>query len=142
MTISASGSFQKGVETLREKMKRALAAIRKQLVLSKLPVKIANKIFESFLIPILTYGSEVWGAYEQNYYDSWDRTSAEKGHLYFCKSYLGVNRKATNIACRTEMGRFPLKVDIDIHILNNWISINLRWPTSAIRKFKYSSTKK
>ena len=31
MTISAPvhGSFQKGVETLREKMKRALAAIRK-----------------------------------------------------------------------------------------------------------------
>ena len=54
MTISASGSFQKEVETLREKMKRALAAIRKQLVLSKHPVKIANKISESFLLPILT----------------------------------------------------------------------------------------
>ena len=68
MTISASGSFQKGVETLREKMKKALAAIRKQLGLSKLPVKIAIKIFESFLLPILTYGSEVWGAYEKNDY--------------------------------------------------------------------------
>ena len=47
--------------------------------------------------------------------DSWDRTSVEKGHLYFCKSYLGVNRNATNIACRTEMGHFPLKFNIDIH---------------------------
>ena len=82
MTISASGSFQKAVETLREKMKRALAAVRKQLVLSKLPVNIANKIFESFLPPILTYGSEVWGAYEKNDYDSWDRTSVEKGSTF------------------------------------------------------------
>ena len=35
----------------------------------------------------------------------------EKAHLQFCNIYLGVNKKASNIACRAEMGRFPAKLD-------------------------------
>ena len=34
-------------------------------------------------------------------------------HLHFCKYYLGVNSKASNAACRAELGRFPLKIFID-----------------------------
>ena len=37
----------------------------------------------------------------------------EKAHLQFCKRYLEVNNKASNIACRTELGRFPLNITIN-----------------------------
>ena len=35
----------------------------------------------------------------------------EKLHLKFCKSTLGVNSKATNLAVYSELGRYPLLVD-------------------------------
>ena len=37
---------------------------------------------------------------------------------------MGVNRKASNIGCRSETGRFPLKINIDTYIINNWIRLN------------------
>ena len=60
ITISASGNFRSGVELLSEKARRALAAIRKKFILPKLPIDIANKLFQSFILPILTYNAEIW----------------------------------------------------------------------------------
>ena len=54
--------------------------------------------------PILTYNSEVWRAYKKSY-------------LQFRKSYLEVSNKAINVACRTELGRFPLLIAINQRIM-------------------------
>ena len=37
------------------------------------------------------------------------KTEAEKIHLNFCKTILGVIGRATNIAVMGELGRLPLK---------------------------------
>ena len=58
---SASGDLKTGIEVLSSKARNALAALRKNITLEKLPVHIANQLFESFCVPGLTYGSEVWG---------------------------------------------------------------------------------
>ena len=50
-----------------------------------------------------------------------------------CNYYLGVNSKASNIACRAELARFPLKILIDklsLKYLNHLLSL----PDSAITK--------
>ena len=60
----------------------------------------------------------------KNNFDSWDSSPVEKEHLHFYKSYLGVNRKASNIVCRSETGSFPLKLNIDTQVINNWIRLN------------------
>ena len=39
-------------------------------------------------------------------------------YLQFCKRYLEVHNKASNIACRAELGKFPLIIDINKKILN------------------------
>ena len=38
-------------------------------------------------------------------------------HLNFCKHILGVNRSTTNLPCRSEFGRRPIKLVIDLKIL-------------------------
>ena len=43
-----------------------------------------------------------------------DGFQIEKTHLQFCKSYLEVNNKASNIACRTKLGCFPLNIILSI----------------------------
>ena len=68
--------------------------------------------------PILTYNSEVWGAFVKSDFKSWDNSGIEKTHLHFCKRYLEVRNKSSNVACRSELGRFPLIIDINNKILN------------------------
>ena len=118
--ISGSGDFIKATEVLSSKTKNALAALRKKLALVKLPPDIANRLFTSFY----TYGSGVWGTSLKDDFDYWDKSSIEKVHLQFCKIYLGVNKKASNIACRAEVGRFPAKIDTDTNILKYWMYID------------------
>ena len=77
---------------------------KKKFNLSRLSLEIANKIFDAIILPILQYTAEVWGVYEKNEFEYWDKTPTEKAHLRFCKAFLGVNRKASNLACRAEMG--------------------------------------
>ena len=65
------------------------------------------KIFDGIVSPIFLYNSEVWEGFSK-----WDKTLIERSHLKFCKTYLGANKKASNIASRGELGKFPLVVAI------------------------------
>ena len=66
------------------------------------------KIFETMISPILTYNSEVWDLFIKSDFEYWNTPPIEESHLYFCKRYLQVNNKASNIACRAELGQYPL----------------------------------
>ena len=80
--------------------------------------KTATKIFDSIISPILLYNSEVSGVYKKNDFNKLDNSEAGKVHLKFCKIYLGVNRKANNIACRSELGKYPLLIAIKKNIID------------------------
>ena len=58
------------------------------------------------------------GAYQKQDFKTWDSSPIEKTHLHFCKRYLEVSNKASNAACRGELGRFPLIFGINENILN------------------------
>ena len=82
--------------------------------------------------PILLYNSEVWGAYANNDFTKWDKTEIEKKHLKFCKLYLGVNRKTSNIASRGVLGWLPVIISIFKKTLNYQQHIPI--PDSSIVK--------
>ena len=69
---------------------------------SKLKPSLANKIFDTMISPILTYNSEVWGSFVKSDFKSWDNSGIEKTHLHFCKRYLEVHNKSSNVANRSE----------------------------------------
>ena len=116
--ISSTGNFSLALDKLKEKALHALFSLRKHTNFSKLPPDLANKIFDAMISPILTYNSEVWGAYAKSDLKSWDSSQIEKTHLQFCKRYLEVSNKASNVACRAELGRFPLIIAINQKIMN------------------------
>ena len=62
---------------------------------------------------ILAYNSEVWSAYVKSDFKSWEGSGIEK-----TQRYLEVHNKSSNVACRAELGRFPLIIDINKKILN------------------------
>jgi hypothetical protein len=60
-----------------------------------------------------------------------DSSIVEKFHMIFIKEILGVHCKASNVACRAELGRLPLRAKIsfpcfvseDIHINTTAVKI-------------------
>ena len=55
-------------------------------------------------------------------------------HLQFCKRYLEVNNKASNIACRAELGRFPLNITINKKISQIHLYIQSKDEESFVKK--------
>ena len=106
-----------------EKTRRSIFATRLYLDFSKLPIHLANKIFDSLFLPILAYGSGVWGAYDKDDFSSWEKDIIEKTQVFFCKQFLGVNKRCPNAACRNELGRLPFKGLIETNVIKFWLHL-------------------
>ena len=75
VNFSSNGSLIRHKEKLQEKTRRSIFAFRRYLYPSKLSVNVCNKLINALFLPILTYSSEVWGAYDKNENTTWG-----KGH--------------------------------------------------------------
>ena len=64
------------------------------------------------------YNSEVWGTFVKSDFNSWDNSPIKKALLQFCKRYLEVHNKASNMASRTELGKYSMIIDIIKKVLN------------------------
>ena len=116
--ISSSGNFTVTLDHLKEKALHALFSLRRHTDFCKLKPSLACKIFDTMISPILTYNSEILGVYRKHEFKAWDSSQIERSHLQCCKRYLEVGNKASNIACKAELGRFPLNIAISQRILN------------------------
>ena len=96
----------------KSKATRALFAVNSRYKSRKLPVHIAPKL-DSLIVPILLYGCEILGPYEDHNSMTWDKKSIEKIHTQFLKRLLGVNVSTTNVMIRSETRRYPLKLKVD-----------------------------
>ena len=110
--ISSSGNFSLSREHLKEKVLHALFSLRRRTNLIKLKTSLACKIFDTMISPIPTYKSEIWGVSAKI------SSHVAKTQLQFCKRFLEVNNKASNVACRAELGRLPLNITINQKIFN------------------------
>ena len=59
--ITSTGNFTLAEETLKENVLRALYASKRLLNFSMFRPKIAEKLFDTLVKPIILYSSEVWG---------------------------------------------------------------------------------
>ena len=76
--------------------------------------KLLEKLFDRLVLPILLYGSEIWGAT----FCFKDSDPFEHVHLKFIKEILGTHSKSFNAACRMELNRLPLKATVMINTVN------------------------
>jgi hypothetical protein len=63
-------------------------------------------LFDKIIIPMLTYGSEIWG-YENIYI-------LEKLHVKFCKLLLNLKTSAANYMLYVDPGRYSLNVTVKL----------------------------
>ena len=77
-----------------------------------MPIDIQLDLFDKTVLPVLLYGCEIWG---------YENTDMLEGlHLKFCKYVLGVNRSTTNNMVYGELGRYPVKIYIEVRMINFW----------------------
>ena len=115
--------------------KQALKAMFKILKdtkdVGKLPPKVAFKLFDSLVLPILEYGSDIWFCNEEI-------PEIERVHTKFIKIILGVHKNASNLAIYGETGRYPLIVRQKVKALKYWAKV-VSQPESSIIKKVYNT---
>ena len=110
------GSFQFAQNSLKDKAQRAMF-IEKQPGTSP-NSNLSTKLFASLVVPIIRYCSEIWCPFfflkfsKDNLLKLSEDLLIENVQTKFCKYILGVHRKSTNIAVKSELGRFPLAIDL------------------------------
>ena len=70
------------------------------------------KLFDNTIVPILTYGCEVWGY--------GDLSTFEKVHTDSLKHILGVKKGTPHVMIYGDLGRYPLSIVIKKKIIGFW----------------------
>ena len=101
---------------LMDQARKALYCLYRKLRNISIPIDLQLKLFDTLILPILTYGSEIWG-YENT-------KQLEKLHLQFCRNILGVGTTIPNFMTYGELGRTPIdKLCIKLRIVNFGIDL-------------------
>jgi hypothetical protein len=115
LNISATRNFQKAVNDLKDKARRAFYAIKWNIKFN-IPISIWQKILESVIEPIALYGCHVWGLLTYQEFTKWDKHQIETACRILQKY---PQRKTPNNACRAELGRYPLIIKIQKEPVNS-----------------------
>ena len=134
ITFNTNGSFANSKKVLVEKARRSIFASKRYLDFNKLPIKTCNKLFDTLFLPILLYGSEIWGAYDSINFKKWEKDPVERQHTQFYKCFLSLNRRAPNVVARNETGRLPLKLNILLRIIKFWIHLESLPENSIVKQ--------
>ena len=92
-----------------------------------LPIDIMLEMFDRTIVPIMLYGSEVFG-YENCKF-------IENIHLKFCKYLLCVKMCTPSCMVYGELGRKPIDIDVKIRVVMYWIKILQSHVTKVNRIF-------
>ena len=93
-----------------KKGRKAWFKVKKKVMSLDNPRKVLEKLFDTLVVPIILYGSEVWGA-RSTFSDS---DPYEHLHLKFIKEILGIHSKATNTACLAETNIASLHTKVQL----------------------------
>ena len=120
VTFSASGSFMKAAQNLRETANKAMFPLLDTTFKFWLGIPKSLSLFDMLIEPILLYGSEIWGSYSHHQLDSISRdpnlfcrymidSQTGKSKLKFYKSILGLKRNTPSLAVYGELGTILTK---------------------------------
>ena len=123
VVFSRSGSFCKTKKHLYEQAQKAMYGIIKKIREFNLPLECQLDLFDKVVVPVLLYGSEVWG------FEKLDLI--ERLHLKFLKYVLNLKSSTPDYMVYGETGRFPLYISIHCRMISHWAKL-LSGPSSKI----------
>ena len=125
VTFKSNGSFYTAQKRLAESAMKALYSLNTLFETASMSIKEKLKLFDAMILPILCYGSEVWGFHKA--------PDIERIQLKFLKQVLSVKQTTNNAAVYGELGRFPIIIIRKVRILKYWFKI-MNTPNSMLCK--------
>ena len=125
ITFSISGSFKLATNLLRQKALRAYFGLKREVDLQNISKVAVLKLIDSLVVPVISYGIEVWGAstngfkafacesplnLKQPILSAISKDACERLQLSILKWTLGVGKNTSNVAIWGDSGRTPLVV--------------------------------
>ena len=103
-------------KTLSEQASKAVYGLKSSLnQFGTLSTKLLFKIFDSKILPILTYGAEIWLSHTAS--------DIERIHHSFCKYILKVPKQCPNVFARGELGRCDIYTPRCVKLIKYWFRI-------------------
>ena len=134
--LHKSGRFHAAQDHLKRQANKAVYALKRAVRSKEINIQTMLKLFDTLILPITTYGAEVWFAWDDDvaksillethdFFDSCltQKFAHEKIHTKFCKFLLGLHNKAMNLPTLGELGRFPVSFQIVCQTVSYWAHI-------------------
>ncbi len=115
ITFNYNGRFRKGEMELKEQAQRAMYSIIGTSRKYDLPVDIQLEMFNSMILPIMTYASEIWGNYVIR--------EMELLQIKYFKQVLCVHKRTSTDIVYGELGVYPIGVQIKCQMIGYWVRI-------------------
>ena len=110
-----NGCFKKAIEKQLNQGKRAYYGLLSKLRKLHLPVDLSIELFNQLVVPVLTYGCEVWGFCDFNQMEILQRK--------FIKTVLGLNKCTPNAMVYGESGMYPLSCIVNMRMINFYMRL-------------------
>ena len=109
-------SFRKAIARQVSQSARALQALTIKSSRLQLPPDVALHLFNHTIIPILTYGCEVWAPDDTDMADAFQRK--------FIKKLFHLRKSTPNCIVYGETGELPVSCKIDCRLLTSWYKLH------------------
>lgn len=129
VTFSYYGRFTECKKTLQRQAQRAMFGIIQKARAKSLPVDVQINLFDTMVVPILTYGCEVWG--NENV------ELANKLQYKFYRYILHLKTSTPICMLLGELGKLPVECVIRNKIINFWANI-IEHPHHRLTRRMYS----
>ena len=128
--FSQSGTFFKARKSIYDHAQRAIFSLLQTARKQELPLCIILDMYQKMIVPILTYGCEIWG------HENLD--ILEKLQMKFLKMVFRLNRQTMSAMILGELGIYPISVLIKCRMMRFWSGIIDNSSTNKISSRLYS----
>ena len=112
IVFSQSGSFLNARKHIVQQAKKAMTLFYIKTNNLDIPLDLQIKLFDHTILPILTYGCEVWG-YE-------NIAILEKVHNDFLRRITRARKSTPLYMIHGELGRYPIEISIKTRLIGFW----------------------
>ena len=129
VTFSATGSFLQARKHISQQARKATYLLFAKAHNADLPVDLTLKLFDHTVLPILTYGSEIFG------FENLD--IIEKVHNEFLRKLLKVRKSTPLYMIHGELGRYPIYVIIKSRMIQFWSKLFVNRNKISFKIYNY-----